>query len=59
MFSRENSDSHTSDDAIIASIDQDFVDVAKELGYAAAAMRSPFPNGPPMLGQSVPDAPPT
>ena len=45
-------------DAIIASINQDFVDVAKVVRGVAAVIKSLFPYSPPMLGQSVPDCPP-
>eukprot|EP00904_Undaria_pinnatifida_P003089 jgi/Undpi1/12781/HiC_scaffold_6.g02449.m1 len=43
--------------AITASINQDFEDVAKGIGDVAAAIKSAFPNGPPMLGQVVPELP--
>ena len=43
-------------EAMKASIDQDFVDFAKWVGDVAAAIKSLYPNGPPMLGQSVPES---
>ena len=39
--------------AVTASIDQDFVGVSKGVGDVAATTKTPFPSGPPMLGQSV------
>ena len=44
-------------EATKASIDQDFVDLAKGVGDVAAAIKSLHSNGPPMLGQSVPELP--
>ena len=42
-------------DAIIASIDEGFVGVAKGVRVVAAAIESSYPKGLPILGQSVPE----
>ena len=44
--------------AVTASIDQDFVDGSKGVRDVAATIKTSFRNGPPMLGQSVPELPP-
>ena len=44
--------------AVVASIDEDFVDVTKGIGDVAYAIKSSYPNGPPLPGQPVMDLPP-